>query len=378
MSRKARIGWIGSAAALAVATGLLLHPAQSHAQSGSSAAAAETAARMAEFFDKIGDQIFKECLYELSDEQIEVQAALAKAYVARGASPQAARELAAKQIQPPKPTEQCERLRGVPGGAAAPGWAAKAIVPKREKPEAEVKAAATVERPPSTPISLAGKAPLKQWDCEPGVDYVTIRHNGYERKLTGGEICNPFEDVVHEVPADLKGFRLGYAIRTGRLFVIADGAGLNGRTITWGLSGRDICRNNPDPDCLATRAVGPLPPGEYTFAADKAHRVTWGPKTKRQVAAIYLRKLWNRERFSAKHTASILARGNIAIHLRLKGEMSEACIGLEPKSWNYIAGLIKDGRATSLDVYIDDPHPQLAQKLPVITKSSFSISSLFK
>ena len=129
---------------------------------------------------------------------------------------------------------------------------------------------------------------------------------------------------------------------------------------------------------MATRAVGPLPPGEYSFAADKAQRVTWGPKTKRHVAAVYLAKPWHLERFSPKHTAAILARGNIAIHLRLKGEMSEACIGLEPKAWAYVAGLIKDGRATSLNVYIDEPHPQLAEKPPVIAKSSFSLSALFK
>ena len=41
---------------------------------------------------------------------------------------------------------------------------------------------------------------LPQWDCAPGVDYVTIQHRGYERKLTGGEICNPFDDVVRKVP----------------------------------------------------------------------------------------------------------------------------------------------------------------------------------
>ena len=77
-------------------------------------------------------------------------------------------------------------------------------------------------------------------------------------------------------------------------------------------------------------------------------------------------------------TWSILARGNIAIHMRLKGEMSEACIGLEPKGWSYVAGLIKDGRASGLNVYIDEPYPQIAEKPPVIAGSTFSLSSLFK
>ena len=77
-------------------------------------------------------------------------------------------------------------------------------------------------------------------------------------------------------------------------------------------------------------------------------------------------------------TAAILARGNIAIHVRLKGEMSEACIGLEPKGWAYVASLIKEGRATGVNVYIDEPYPQIAEKPPVVVGSSFSLTSLFK
>ncbi|MGZ8410350.1 MAG: DUF2778 domain-containing protein, partial [Hyphomicrobium sp.] len=202
--------------------------------------------------------------------------------------------------------------------------------------------------------------------------------NGFERKLTGGEICNPYEDVVREVSPAARSFRLGYTIKTGRLFVISDDPQVNGQTITWGISGRDVCRNNPDPDCLAARAVGPLPPGEYTFAADKSHRVNWGPKTKRSVAGIYLKKLWNKDWFSPQHTDAILARRNIAIHVRLKGEMSEACIGLEPNGWAYVSTLIKDMRATSLNVFIDEPYPQIAEPPPVIVASSFSLTSLFK
>ncbi len=387
MPRLSRINWFGRAAVLGLAVPLLLHADVARAQWTSPNKPSPTAGQIADFFGSVGDKLFKDCIFELSDEQIQVQQALVTAYITQGASDQVARQLAVKQIEPPKLSAQCEQLREN-SGAAVPGWETKTVPSKTDKPATESpanvpKAAPPLARqrlplPPSIPISLAGKTPLELWDCAPGIDYVTIQHNGHARKLTGGEICNPFEDVVHEVPADLRTFRMGYAIRTGRLFVIADGSPANGRTITWGLSGRDICRNNPDPDCLASRAVGPLPPGQYTFAADKAYRVTWGPKTKRPVAAVYLSKLWHRERFSAKHTQAILARGNIAIHMRLKGEMSEACIGLEPKSWAYIAGLIKDGRAASLDVYIDEPHPQLAGKPPVIAKSSFSLSSLFK
>jgi hypothetical protein len=79
-----------------------------------------------------------------------------------------------------------------------------------------------------------------------------------------------------------------------------------------------------------------------------------------------------------QQTKAILARGDIAIHVRLKGEMSEACLGLEPKAWNYVSSLIKEGRAAGLDVYIDEPYPQIAENPPIVRTSSFSLSSLFK
>lgn len=381
MLRKARIGGLGAVAPVLLMAAVASMPVAGRAQQASPGDSAAAAARLADFFSKVGDQIFEECIYELSAEQIEVQQALIAAYIAKGATAQAARQLAVKQIEPPKLSEKCEQLRRSPR-AASPGWAAKVEVQKRPAPAVVAKAQPPPEVPAAVPaappIGLAGKKPLEMWDCAPGVDYVTIQHNGYERKLSGGEICNPFADVVQEVPEEVRSFRLGYTIRTGRLFVIAEGSRVEGKTIAWGISGRDICRNNPDPDCLATRAVGPLPPGEYTFANDKARRVSWGPKTKRNVAAVYLSKLWERERFSPKHTAAILARGNIAIHVRLKGEMSEACIGLEPAGWTYVAGLIKDGRATGLNVYIDEPFQQLAEKPPVVVRSAFSLSSLFR
>jgi hypothetical protein len=96
------------------------------------------------------------------------------------------------------------------------------------------------------------------------------------------------------------------------------------------------------------------------------------------VAAVYLRKLWNKDRFTPAQTSAILARSNIAVHVRLKGEMSEACLGLEPKAWEYVSSLIKDGRATALNVYIDEPYPQVAEAPPIVKVSAFSLSSLFK
>jgi hypothetical protein len=101
-------------------------------------------------------------------------------------------------------------------------------------------------------------------------------------------------------------------------------------------------------------------------------------KSKRIVAGIYLTKLWNRDRYSPSQTAAILARGNIAIHLRLRGEIYEACLGLGPNGWAYVASLIQEGRASGVSVYIDEPHPQVAEAPPVIRASSFSHFSLFR
>ena len=347
---------------------------------GSAAAAHE----MADFFSKVGDQIYEDCIFELSDEQVEVQTALIQAYVKQGASSAMARKLAVKQIEPPKLSAKCAQIKDLPRTtAAAPpppppaAWTTTTTpsVAKKPAPEAIPKVAA---EPPVPAITLANKKTLPQWDCAPEVDYVTIHLKGYERKLTGGEICNPFEDVVHELPDSAQGFRLGYTIKTGRLFVVADDPQLSGKTIAWGISGRDVCRNNPDPDCIAAKAVGPLPPGLYTFAGDKDKRINWGPNAKRNVAGVWLTKLWNKEKFTPSQIAGIRSRGNIAIHVRLKGEMSEACIGMEPKGWAYVASLIKDGRATGLNVYIDEPYPQIAEAPPVVVASSFSLTSLFK
>jgi hypothetical protein len=371
-----------------VAAVALLHAGDCLAQQPKAPAAGSAAAAgdMADMFRQVGDQIYEHCIFELSQEQLEVQQALIGAYIKQGASNALARQLAVKQIRPPKLSDECKQIKeqakgGAPVVAAAPEVEWKApkvevaypkIVPKSPGPGPTAGPSAG----PSSP--LADKQVLPQWDCAPGVDYVTIQHRGYERKLTGGEICNPFDDVVREVPETARSFRLGYAITTGRLFVVSDDPVVSGRTVAWAISGREACRNNPDPDCLAARAIGPLPPGEYSFASEKSNRVSWGPKTKRLVAGIYLTKLWNRDRFTAAQTAAILARGNIAIHVRLKGEMSEACLGLGPNGWDYVSSLIKEGRASGVSVYLDEPYPQIAERAPVVTASSFSLSSLFK
>ena len=344
-----------------------------------SAGSATAADDIANFFGQVGNQIYEHCIFELSQEQLEVQQALIQAYIKQGASNSLARQLAVKQIQPPQLSDECQRIKAASKGSPPPPSPTSVGAPWVVTSK---KIDAALPKPSPKPLApaelVADKTILPQWDCAPGVDYVTIQHRGYERKLTDGEICNPFDDVVRNVPDSLKSFRLGYTIVTGRLFIISDDPQTNGKTIAWAISGREACRNNPDPDCLAARAIGPLPPGEYAFSASKDHRVSWGPKSKRMVAGIYLTKLWYKERYNPAQTAAILARGNIAIHVRLKGEMSEACLGLGPNGWAYVSELIKEGRATGVNVYIDEQHPQIAEKAPVLRASSFSLSSLFK
>ncbi len=378
--------------ALVAAAGLfLLGSIVSHAEDRkpTAKAAPSAADAIANAFSTIGDQIYEECVFELSEEQIQVQLALTQAYVDKGADASVARRLAATQIQPPKLSEKCEKIRSS-GDPTQTAWvttldekkkpATGPVTKSAKKPAAKPssKKPAAKKQKKSPPISLAGKKVLPRWDCEPSVDYVTVKIKGYDRKLSGGEICKPYKDVFHKVPPYLSSFRFGYTISTGRLFIISDNPSVSGKTVSWAISGRDVCRNNPDPDCLATRAVGSLPPGEYSFSSNKKKRITWGPITKRNVAAIYLRKLYNKSRFTSRQKAAILRRGNIAFHVRLKGEMSSACIGLEPKSWAYVASLIKEGRATGVNVYLNEPHPQIAEAPPLVEGSSFSLTSLFK
>lgn len=334
---------------------------------------ATAADNIADFFSQVGDQIYDDCIFELSQEQLEVQQALIKAYIKQGAPSSLARQLAVKQIQPPQLSDKCEQIKRQPKTAPSNTAAAP---PAPKKPKVDTVSPRLPRGKLAPAMTLADKKVLPQWDCAPNVEYVTIQHKGYERKLTGGEICNPFDDVVRNAPDQAKSFRLGYTIKTGRVFI--DDPQVGGKTIAWAISGRDVCRNNPDPDCLAARAIGPLPPGEYSFASEKDQRVSWGPRTKRMVAGIYLTKLWNKDQFNPAQTAAILARGNIAIHVRLKGEMSEACLGLGPNGWAYVSSLIKEGRATGVNAYIDEPYPQIAESPPVIKVSSFSLSSLFK
>jgi hypothetical protein len=335
-----------------------------------------SATGIADYFSQLGNQIYEEdCILELSQEQIEVQQALIKAYMKLGATSVDARRLAVQQIHLPKLSDKCEQIRGQQK-PSAPSWTTTTAPPKKAP---SIAATPKVVPEPYAPLAtLADKRVLPQWDCAPGVDFVSIPHKGYERKLTGGEICNPFEDVVRAVPDSTTSLRFGYVIKTGRLFAISDDPKSAGRTIAWAISGREICRNNPDPDCLAARSIGPLPPGEYSFAAEQDKKVSWGPNAKRLVAGIYLTKLWHKERYSKAQLAAIRARGNIAIHVRLKGEMSEACLGLGPQGWAYVAALIQEGRATGVNVYVDEPYPQVAEKAPIVVASTFSLSSLFK
>jgi hypothetical protein len=96
------------------ASGLLAFARPGLAQEATDAAAGSVPAaadEIADIFSKVGDQLYDECIFELSDEQVEVQAALIQSYIQQGAESAMARKLAAAQIQPPKLSEKCEQVR---------------------------------------------------------------------------------------------------------------------------------------------------------------------------------------------------------------------------------------------------------------------------
>ena len=60
-----------------------------------------------------------------------------------------------------------------------------------------------------------------------------FKSRAMSRKLTGGEICNPFEDVVHEVPPACR--VSASATRYGRaVFSSSPTIRSSGQTIAWG------------------------------------------------------------------------------------------------------------------------------------------------
>src|ERR1700733_1885920 len=97
---KAPTGSLARAMLFAAATTLALAPAgravsqQPKDPAGPSASAAGD---IADFFRQVGDQIYEDCIFELSQEQLEVQQELIRAYIKQGAADTLARQLAVKQ-----------------------------------------------------------------------------------------------------------------------------------------------------------------------------------------------------------------------------------------------------------------------------------------
>src|SRR5215831_6203945 len=69
------------------------------------------AADIANFFSQVGNRIYEYCIFELSEEQLEVQHALIEAYIKQGATSALARQLAIKQIRPPELSDECKQLK---------------------------------------------------------------------------------------------------------------------------------------------------------------------------------------------------------------------------------------------------------------------------
>ena len=97
----------------AVAALALLPARHCPAQQSKPPAAGSTAAAgdIADFFSQVGNQIYAYCIFELSQEQLEVQQALIAAYIKQGASSALARQLAVKQIHPPQLSDECRQIK---------------------------------------------------------------------------------------------------------------------------------------------------------------------------------------------------------------------------------------------------------------------------
>ena len=127
---------------LALAAALVLLPAgHSLAQQPRAPAAdpATAAGDIADFFSQVGDQIYEDCIFELSQEQLEVQQSLIAAYIKQGATSALARQLAVKQIQPPKLSDKCRQIKGqakaTPPPQAIPQPAAKSPAARATLPK---------------------------------------------------------------------------------------------------------------------------------------------------------------------------------------------------------------------------------------------------
>src|SRR4029450_4733689 len=100
--RSALIAWAAILAMLPAGHSLAQEPKTP--EPGSAAGAGD----IANFFSQGGNKIYQYCIFELSQEQLEVQQALIEAYIKQGASNALARQLAIKQIRPPELSEECK------------------------------------------------------------------------------------------------------------------------------------------------------------------------------------------------------------------------------------------------------------------------------
>src|SRR5215831_21066233 len=135
------------------------------------ATAPTAAADIADFFSQVGNRIYEHCIFELSQEQLEVQQALIEAYIKQGATNALARQLAIKQIQPPKLSDECKRIKNM---SKESPWTAVATPSPAKNPKTDADSLKTSSKTAALALPLAEKKILPQWDCAPGVDYVTI------------------------------------------------------------------------------------------------------------------------------------------------------------------------------------------------------------
>ena len=181
-------------------------------QAGTPTAGSATAADMADFFSQVGNKIYEDCIFELSQEQIEVQQALIQAYIKHGATSIAARRLAVKQIQPPQLSDKCEQIKNQ-SKPSAPSWTTITTTPVEKKPPVK-KAAPKIQPEPIIPSVVLANPPYS-FGAERGADGKTgARHvrAAFLRLARGGRLVAIMPEWF-DVRRFLKGLPGPHALR---------------------------------------------------------------------------------------------------------------------------------------------------------------------
>ena len=195
-----------------------------------------------------------------------MQAALIITYMEKGATNAIARQLAASQIQPPKLSEKCERIRSTPEPPPV-DWATTIRTEPVAKKQAfnrrrsQARAAGVSARhhargqEDARPMGLRRRRGLRDHQAR-----------GLRTEADGRRNLQPLRGC------GARGARFRAALpprlhdQTGRLFVISDDPQVSGQHHRLGSFGTRHLPQQSRSGLLRGPAIGPSPPGEYSFS----------------------------------------------------------------------------------------------------------------